>query len=181
VCLKQSYILIQQVCSSVSQSDGGFGGWGRERPVKQRATGVSLWRGLDHHGFHVQTVSTKHCSRPKCRNDGRIASLSHRIRGGYKNLPLPPPPNYRKNRWLYRGTCFWKFPKLSGTKVQNVRTGVLGFLTSGKGVNTRIDNLRVHMTSSDTRTTSVGTTACSGWLEWRSHGCPKVTCTTSNY
>jgi len=22
--------------------DGGFGGWGKERPVKQRATGVSL-------------------------------------------------------------------------------------------------------------------------------------------
>jgi len=24
----------------------GFGGWGRKRPVKQRATGVSLWQGL---------------------------------------------------------------------------------------------------------------------------------------
>jgi hypothetical protein len=33
--------------------------------------------GLDHHGFRIQTVSTKHCSRPKGRNDGRIASLSH--------------------------------------------------------------------------------------------------------
>ncbi len=27
---------------SLSVCDGGFGGWGRERPVKQRATGVSL-------------------------------------------------------------------------------------------------------------------------------------------
>jgi hypothetical protein len=26
----------------LSVCDGGFGGWGRERPVKQRATGVSL-------------------------------------------------------------------------------------------------------------------------------------------
>jgi len=26
----------------LSVYDGGFGGWGRERPVKQRATGVSL-------------------------------------------------------------------------------------------------------------------------------------------
>jgi len=60
-----------------------------------------------------------------------------------------------------------------------VRVGVLGFLTSGKGVNTRTDNLRVHTASSDTHTTSVGTTARSGWLEWRSHGCPKVMGTTS--
>jgi len=95
-----------------------------------------------------------------------------------KTFPSPPP-HYRKNQWLYRGACFQKFPKLSGTKVQNVRTGVLGFLTSGKGVNTQIDNLRVHTVGSDTRTTSVETIAHSGWLEWRSHECPKVTGTTS--
>jgi len=112
--------------------------------------------GLDHHGFRVQIVSTKHCNRPKGRNDDRIASLSHRTKGGYKNFPLPP---LSKNRRLYKGACFWKFPKLSGTKVQNVRTGVLGFLMSVKGVNTRIDNLRVHTAGSDTRTTSVETTA----------------------
>ncbi len=64
--------------------------------------------------------------------------------------------------------------------VQNVKTGVLGFLTSGKGINTRIDNLRIHMTDSDTRTTSVETTARSRWLKWRSHGCPKVTGTISD-
>jgi hypothetical protein len=173
-----SYILIHYVSQSVY--DRGFGGWGRDRPVKQRATGVSLWRGLDHHGFRVQTVSTKHCNRPKGRNDGWIASLSHRTRGGYKNLPLPPlAPHYQKNRRLYRGACFRKFPKLSRTKVQNVRTGVLGFLTLGKGVNTWIDNLRVHTAGSDTRTTLVGTTVRSGWLEWRSHGCLKVTGTIS--
>jgi hypothetical protein len=79
-------------------------------------------------------------------------------------FPSPPPPNYRKNRRLYRGACFRKFPKFSRTKVQNVRTKVLGFLTSGKGVNTRTDNLRVHTTGSDTRTTSIKTTAHSGWL-----------------
>jgi hypothetical protein len=89
---------------------------------------------------------------------------------------FPSPPHYRKNRRLYREACFRKFPKLLGTKVQNVRTGVLGFLTSDKRVNTRTDNLRVHTAGSDTRTTSVGTTVRSGW---RSHGCPKVTGTTS--
>jgi len=100
-----------------------------------------------------------------------------------KTFPSPPTPptNYRKNRWLYRKTCFWKFPKLSGTKVQNVKTGVLGFLTSGKGINTQTNNLRVHTVGFDTRTTSVGTTTRSGWLEWHSHRCPKVTGTTSMF
>jgi hypothetical protein len=94
---------------------------------------------------------------------------------------FPSPPHYRKNWRLYRGACFRKFPKLSRTKVQNVRTGVLGFLMSGKGINTRIDNLRVHTAGFDTRTMLVETTTRSGWLEWRSHRCPKVTGTTSAY
>jgi hypothetical protein len=150
----------------------GRGRWSSGRPVSV----------CDDHGFRVQTVSTKHCSRPKGRNDGRIASLSHHTKIKKKNPPPPPPPppHYRKNRRLYKGACFRKFPKLSGTKVQNVRTGVLGFLTSGKGINTRTDNLRVYTAGSDTCTTSVRTTARSGWLEWRSHGCPKVTGTTSS-
>jgi hypothetical protein len=63
--------------------------------------------------------------------------------------------------------------------VQNVRTRVLGFLTSGKGVNTQTDNLRVHTAGSDTPTMSVGIIARSGWLEWRSHECLKVTGTTT--
>jgi len=113
---------------------------------------------LDHHNFHVQTVFTKHCSRPKGRNDGRIAFLSHRTRGGYKNLPLPPPTTERTDDYIEEHV-FENFPKLSGTKVQNVKIEVLGFLMSGKGVNTRIDNLRVHMAGFDIRTMSVGTTA----------------------
>ncbi len=116
---------------------GGFGGWGRERPVKQRATTMVS---APARCTNQDLISTKHRSCPKGRNDSRIASLSHHTRGGYKNLPLPPPTIektdnyieervYRKNRRLYRGACFRKFPKLLGTKVQNVRTGVLGFLT----------------------------------------------------
>ncbi len=125
--------------------------------------------GLDHHGLRVQTISKKLYSRPKGKNDGQIASFSHHTRGEYKNLPLPPP-NSRKNQRLYRGAYFRKFSKFSGTKVQNVRTGVLNFLTSGKGVNTRTDNLRVHTAGSDTCTMSIGTTARSRWLEWRNQG-----------
>jgi hypothetical protein len=167
----------------VSESVTGFWGVGEGEADEvaddrcQSVTGVGPPR------FRVQIVSTKHCNRPKGRNDGRIASLSHRTRGGYKNLPppRPPPPHYWKNRRLYKGACFRKFPKLPGTKVQNVRTGVLGFLTLGKGVNTRIDNLRVHTPGFDTRTMSVETIVRSKWLEWRSHECPKVTGTTSIY
>jgi len=35
-------VIIHYVCMSVCLSDGGFGGWGRERSVKQWATGVNL-------------------------------------------------------------------------------------------------------------------------------------------
>jgi hypothetical protein len=52
---------------------------------------------------------------------------------------------------------------------------------SGKGVNTRTDNLRVHMVCYFGKIFDYGDqTERSGWLEWRSHGCPKVTGTTSN-
>jgi len=162
---------------SVSLFDGGFGGWGRERPVKQRTTGVSLWRGW---------TTTIFVYKPSPQNIAAVRRVGMTV--GLHPSPtapeadiktFPSPPHYRKNRRLYRRACFRKFPKLSETKVQNVRTGVLGFLTSGKGVNTRTDNLRVHTAGSDTHTTSVGTTTHSGWLEWRSHGCLKVTGTTS--
>jgi hypothetical protein len=167
--------------NSLRLSNGGFGGWGRERPVKQQVTGVSLWWGWTttvsvYKSFPqiiaaIQRVGMTVGSHPYPTAPDAVK----------KTLPPPPPPppHYRKNRRLYRGVCFWKFPKLSGTKVQNVRTEVLGFLTLGKGVNTRTDNLKVHMAGSNTHTTSVGTTMRSRWLEWRSHGCPKVTGTTS--
>jgi hypothetical protein len=87
--------------SSLSVCDGGFGGWGRERPVKQRATTTVS---APARCTNQDLISTKHRSHPKGRNDGQIASLSHRTRGGYKNLPLPP--HYRKNRRLYGGACF---------------------------------------------------------------------------
>ncbi len=52
---------------------------------------------LDHHGFRVQTVSTKHCSRPKGRNDGRIAPFPTAPEANIKTFPSPPPgPNYQK-------------------------------------------------------------------------------------
>ncbi len=123
-------------------------------------------------------ISTKHRSRPKGRNDGRIASLSHRTRGGYKNLPLPPTT---ERTGSYIEECvFENFQNFREPRFKMSEPGFWVFSPpSGKGVNTRTDNLKIHTAGSDTRTTSVGTTARSGWLEWRSHGCPMVTGTTS--
>ncbi len=101
-------------------------------------------------------ISTKHRNRLKRRNDGRIASLSHRTRGGYKNLPLPPTTertggnikepvfenfqNFQEPRFKMSKPRFWVFSP-----------------PSSKGVNTRTNNLWVHTAGSDTRTTSVET------------------------
>jgi len=125
-------------------------------------------------------ISTKHHSRPKGRNDGQIASFSHRTRGEYKNLPLPPNPTTERTGGYIEERVFENFQNFREPRFKMSKPGFWVFSPpSGKGVNTRIDNLRVHTTSSDTRTTSVRTIARSGWLEWRSHGCPKVTSTTS--
>jgi hypothetical protein len=124
-------------------------------------------------------ISTKHRSRSKGRNDGRIASFSHRTRGEYKNLPLLPPTTERTGGYIEE-RVFGNFQNFREPSFKMSKPGFWVFSpSSGKGVNTRTDNLRVHMAGSDTRTMSVGTTARSGWLEWRSHGCPKVTGTTS--
>ncbi len=127
-------------------------------------------------------ISTKHRSRPKGRNEGRIASLSHRTKGGYKNLPLPPPTIERIDDYIEE-RVFENFQNFREPRFKMSEPGFWVFSPpSGKGVNTRTDNLRVHTAGSDTRTTSIETTARSGWLEWRSHECPKVTGTTSiNY
>jgi len=85
------------VCQSVCDGVLGVGEGKAGEATGDRCQFVT---GLDHHGFRVQTISTKHCSRPKGRNDGRIASLSHRTRGGYKNLPPPPPTTERTDGYI---------------------------------------------------------------------------------
>jgi hypothetical protein len=150
----------------VSVSDGVFG-VGRERPVKQWATGVSLWRGWTTtvsapvRCRNQDLISTKHRSRPKGKNDGRIASLSHHTRGGYKNLPLPPPTTERTGGYIEE-CVFRNFQNFQEPKFKMSEPGFWVFSPpSGKGVNTWTDNLRVHTASSDTRIMSVGTTALS--------------------
>ncbi len=105
-------------------------------------------------------ISTKHRSRPKGRNDDQIASLSHCTRGGYKNLPLPPTTE-RTNSYIEE-RVFRNFQNFWEPRFKMSRPGFWVFSPpSGKGINTRTDNLRVHTASSDTRTTSVGTTTLS--------------------
>jgi hypothetical protein len=41
-CMSPKILYINSTSLFVILSDEGFGGWGRERSVKQRATGVSL-------------------------------------------------------------------------------------------------------------------------------------------
>jgi len=65
--------------------------------------------------------------------------------GGYiEELVFKNFQNFREPRFKMSEPRFWVFSP-----------------PSGKGVNTRTDNLRVHTTGSDTRTTLVGTTALS--------------------
>jgi hypothetical protein len=106
-------------------------------------------------------ISIKHRSRSKGRNDDRIASLSHRTKGGYKNLPLPPPPPTTERTGSYiKERVFGNFQNFRKPRFKMSEPGFWVFSPpSGKGVNTRIDNLRVHTTGSETRTTLVGTTA----------------------
>jgi len=106
-------------------------------------------------------ISTKHRSRPKERNDGRIASFSHRTKGGYKNFPLPPPTTERTGSYIEE-RVFGNFQNFQEPRFKMSEPGFLVFSPpSGKGINTRTDNLRVHTAGSDTRTTSVETTALS--------------------
>ncbi len=91
----------------------------------------------------------------------RTWSLSHRTRGGYKNRPLPPPPHTTERTGGYiEARVFENFQNFREPRFKMSELGFWVFSPpSGKGVNTRIDNLRVHTAGSDTRTTSVGTTA----------------------
>ncbi len=95
-----------------------------------------------------------------------------------KTFPSPPTTERTDN---YIEECvFENFQNFREPRFKMSEPGFWVFSpSSGKGINTRTDNLRVHTAGFDTRTTSVGTTSRSGWLEWRSHGCSKVTSTTS--
>jgi len=75
---------------------------------------------------------------------------------------FPSPPLIEKTGGYIEERVFGNFQNFREPRFKMSKLGFWVFSPlSGKGVNTRIDNLRVHTTSSDTHTTSVGTTALS--------------------
>ncbi len=74
---------------------------------------------------------------------------------------FPSPPTERTNGDIEE-CVFGNFQNFREPRFKMSEPGFWVFSTlSGKGVNTQTDNLRVHIADSDTRTTSVGTTALS--------------------
>jgi hypothetical protein len=135
---------------------GGRGRWSNERPVSVSDGGWTTTVSTPARCTNQDLISTKHCSHPKGRNDGWIASLSHRTKGGYKNLPLPPPTE--RTGGYIEARVFKNFQNFQEPRFKMSEPGFWVFSPlSGKGVNTQTNNLRVHTAGSDTRTTSVGT------------------------
>jgi hypothetical protein len=106
---------------------GGRGRWSNERPVSV-CDGVGPPRFPHPSGVQTRTWSPQNIAvvRRERMTVGLHLSPTT-LEADIKTFPSPP--HYRKNWRLYRGACFRKFPKLSRTKVQNVKTGVLSFFT----------------------------------------------------
>jgi hypothetical protein len=140
---------------------GGRGRWNSGRPVLVCDRGWTTMVSAPAKCTNQDSISTKHRSRSKGRNDGRIASLSHCTKGGYKNLSPPPPTTERTGGYIEE-PVFENFQNFREPRFKMSEPGFWVFSPpSGKGVNTRTNNLRVHTAGSNTRTTSVGTTALS--------------------
>ncbi len=76
-----------------------------------------------------------------------------------KTFPSPPPTTKRTGGYIEK-RVFENFQNFWEPRFKLSEPGFWVFsLPSGKGVNTRTDNLRVHTAGFDTRTMSVGTTA----------------------
>jgi hypothetical protein len=121
---------------------GGRGRWSSGRPVSVCDRGWTTTVSAPARCTNQDLISTKHRNRPKGRNDGQIASLSHRTRGGYKNLPLPPPTTERTGGYIEE-CVFENFQNFREPKLKMSEPGFWVFSpSSGKGVNTRTDNLR---------------------------------------
>ncbi len=77
-----------------------------------------------------------------------------------KTFPFPPTTE-RTSGYIVEHV-FGNFQSFREPRFKMLEPGFWVFSPlSGKGVNTRTNNLRVHTASSDTRTTSIGTTALS--------------------
>jgi hypothetical protein len=126
---------------------GGGGGWGRWS--SGRSSRFPHRPGVQTRTWSPQSIAAVRRKGMTVRSHPSPTAPVAAI----KTFPPPPPITKRTDGYI---------EELSGIKVQNVKTGFWVFsLPSGKGVNTWTDNLRVHTAGSDTRTTSIGTTALS--------------------
>jgi hypothetical protein len=79
-----------------------------------------------------------------------------------KTFPSPRAPTTERTDNYIEERVFKNFQIFREPKFKMLESGFWVFSSSsGKGVNTRTNNLRVHPVGSDTRTTSVGTTTLS--------------------
>jgi hypothetical protein len=75
---------------------------------------------------------------------------------------FPSPPTIKRTGGYIEERVFENFQNFRKPRFKMSKPGFSVFSpSSGKGVNTRTDNLRVHTTGFDTRTTSVRTTVLS--------------------
>jgi hypothetical protein len=104
----------------------------------------------DHHGFRTGQVYKPGPDPSPTAPEADI-----------KTFPSPPPITERTGGYIevrvFRNFQNFREPRF---KMSEPRFWVFS-PPSGKGVNTRTDNLRVHTAGSNTRTTSVGTTVLS--------------------
>jgi hypothetical protein len=109
------------VCASVCIWRG-FGGWGRERPVKQRATTtVSAPTRCTNQDWSPQSIAAVQ------REGMTVGSHPSPTTPEVDIKTFPSAPHYRKNRRLYRGACFRKFSKTFGNQGSKCQNWGFGF------------------------------------------------------
>jgi hypothetical protein len=105
----------------------------------------------DHHGFRTGQVYKPGPDPSPTAPEADI-----------KTFPSPPPPTTERTGSYIEACVFGNFQNFREPRFKMSESGFWVFSPpSGKGVNTRTDNLRVHTAGFDTRTTSVGTTTLS--------------------
>ncbi len=120
----------------------------------------------DHHWLGVQTRTWSPQSIAAVRREGMTVG-SHPSpttpEADIKTFPSPPPPPTTERTSGYiEERVFENFQNFREPRFKISEPGFWVFSPpSGKRVNTRTDNLKVHTAGSNTRTTSVGTTALS--------------------
>jgi hypothetical protein len=143
--------LVSQSVTGVLGGGGGRGRWNNGRPPRFP------------HRLGVQTRTWSPQSIAAVWREGMTVG-SHPSpntpEADIKTFPSPPPTE--RTGGYIEERVFGNFQNFRELRFKMSKPGFWVFSpSSGKGVNTRTDNLRVHTANSDTRTTSIGTIALS--------------------